>query len=177
MPSGKTHDAITLVLAVPTFAATYVMTRDIWLSAVVAAGFLLGGLMFGPDLDTGSVQFTRWRFLKLLWLPYRLFFRHRSRWTHGLIFGTLLRAVYFMGVATCVAFLAAYVYSVYSDRSAPALLDFARAWSTLSEYSRSTLGASGPIGLFVGMWTGAASHTFTDMAGTYIKTGRVTEFL
>jgi hypothetical protein len=30
---------------------------------------------------------------------------------------------------------------------------------------------------FAGLWSGAASHTFADMAGTYIKTGRSGGFL
>jgi hypothetical protein len=30
---------------------------------------------------------------------------------------------------------------------------------------------------FVGLWLGAASHTFTDVAGSYVMTGRVTDLL
>ena len=55
MPSGKTHDAITVVLAIPAFAIAFAVTRDVWLSMVIAVGFLFGGFMFGPDLDTLSL--------------------------------------------------------------------------------------------------------------------------
>ena len=173
MPSGKTHDAITLILAAPAFAATFILTGDPWLGTVVTVGFLFGGLMFGPDLDTVSKQYSRWSIFRMLWFPYRSFFKHRSRWSHGLLFGSLLRVVYFMGVATCVAFLFFYAYTTMAGGSPPALLDFPRAWVMLREYSDLALGKYGVLGLFIGMWTGAASHTFTDIAGTFIKTGRV----
>ena len=177
MPSGKTHDAITLILAAPAFAGAYAATRSVWLATVVTVAFLFGGLMFGPDLDTASRQYSRWSVFRILWFPYRNFFKHRSRWSHGVVFGTLLRVVYFMGIATGVAFVAAYAYASYAGGRLPAIWDFARVWTTLREFSDSVLGAYGAAALFVGMWAGAASHTFTDLAGTYIKTGRVSGFM
>ena len=177
MPSGKTHDAITILLAGPVIAGAYAATGDLWLSSFVSAGFLFGGLMFGPDLDTASKQYSRWSFLKILWFPYRNFFKHRSRWSHGLIFGTLFRVIYFMGAATLAAFVTSYAYVSYAGGKLPGIWEFARVWSELRVYSNSILGASGLIAIFAGMWFGAASHTFTDLAGSYVKTGRVTEFL
>ena len=178
MPSGKTHDAITIILAAPLLGVTFLMTRDPWLSVVVAVGFLFGGFMFGPDLDTASKQYSRWKIFKLLWFPYRSFFKHRSRWSHGLVVGTLPRVIYFMGVATCVAFLWTYAYTIiFTGGDLPAIWDFSRVWARLRQYSDSALGPYGLLGLFIGMWFGAASHTFTDLAGSYVKTGRVTEFL
>src|SRR5688500_13977716 len=133
--------------------------------------------MFGPDLDTASKQYSRWRFAKFLWVPYRSFFKHRSRWSHGLIFGTLLRVVYFMGVGTSVAFLASFTYTTYAGGELTGILGFARLWVRLREYSNAVLGVYELPAILVGMWMGAASHTFTDLAGSYVKTGRVTEFL
>jgi uncharacterized metal-binding protein len=133
--------------------------------------------MFGPDLDTASKQYSRWSFVKFLWFPYRNFFKHRSRWSHGLIFGTLIRVIYFMGVATLAAFLTTYAYASYVGGKLPGIWEFARVWSELRGYSNSILGSNGLIAMFAGMWVGAASHTFTDLAGSYVKTGRVTEFL
>ena len=177
MPSGKTHDAITIILAAPVFGAAFLATRDVWLSTVATIGFLFGGFMFGPDLDTASKQYSRWKVFKLLWFPYRSFFKHRSRWSHGLLFGTLLRVVYFMGAATCVAFLLTYAYMILIGGDVPALWNFTSVWGRLRQYSDIALGRYGMPGLFIGMWLGAASHTFTDLAGSYVKTGRVTEFL
>jgi len=172
MPSGKTHDAVTVLLALPVFGLAAVATGDFWLASVFTAGFLFGGLMFGPDLDTASKQYSRWRIFRILWFPYRNFFKHRSRWSHGLLFGTLLRVVYFMGIATCLAFLITYFYSAYVGDELPSLWDFARTWAKLRGHSDAMLGTYGALTLFVGMWVGAASHTVTDLAGTYVKTGR-----
>ena len=172
MPSGKTHDAITVLLAVPAFAAAYAVTGDLRLSAVVFGGFIFGGLMFGPDLDTGSTQYGRWSVFRFFWFPYRNFFTHRSRWTHGLVFGTVFRVIYFMGVATCVAFILTWIYATYLGGEFLGTSDLARVWAQLRVSTDRVLGEYGLAGLFVGMWLGAASHTLTDIAGTYIKTGR-----
>lgn len=171
MPSGKTHDTITIILAAPAFAVGYAVTRDVSLSAVIASGFLFGGLMFGPDLDTTSKQFARWSFLKILWFPYRIFFTHRSRWSHGLVCGSLIRVVYFIGVVTIGAFVGTFAYAAIGDAHKPDIMSLARSWSTIGGYFSTSL----LISIFCGLWAGAASHTFTDMAGTYIKTGRVND--
>lgn len=177
MPSGKTHDAITFVLAVPAFAGAYAVTRDPTLSVVVAAAFVFGGLTFGPDLDTVSKQYSRWGIFRFLWFPYRSFFKHRSRWSHGLIFGTLLRVVYFLGAVTIAVFLSALAAAALMGDALPDGFSFVREWKTAGSFISSTFGREIIPSMFAGMWIGAASHTFTDMAGTYIKTGRVTEFL
>ena len=90
MPSGKTHDAVTFLFVAPTLAAAWSVSGSIPLALIVGFGFLFGGLMFGPDLDTVSKQYSRWSIFRLLWYPYQVFFKHRSRWSHGLIFGTFL---------------------------------------------------------------------------------------
>ncbi len=51
MPSGRTHDRITMY-ALPFVAGfTLWQTRSSNATLLVAGGFLFGGLMFGPDLD------------------------------------------------------------------------------------------------------------------------------
>ncbi len=177
MPSGKTHDAITFLFVAPIFAASYSVTREIPISAVITVAFLFGGLMFGPDLDTMSKQYTRWGILRFLWYPYQAFFAHRSRWSHGLIFGTFLRVVYFMGALTIVAFAVVYIYASYSGGNLPNLLEIAKTWGEIGELVRKNVGEYFLSSVFVGLWLGAASHTLTDMAGTFVKTGRITEFL
>lgn len=177
MPSGKTHDAITLMLAVPTCAVVYSLTKDASISGVAAAAFVFGGVMFGPDLDTVSRQYSRWSVFRFLWLPYRRFFRHRSRFTHGLIFGAFGRVLYFMGVLTLAAFLILYSYSAYLGGKLPNLLDVASIWQSFGEWTRAHFGEHFFLTIFVGLWLGAASHTFTDMAGSFIKTGRIAKFL
>jgi len=173
MPSGRTHDAITFLLAVPAFAVAYSVTRDIGAASVVALGFLFGGLMFGPDLDTVSRQYSRWFIFRFLWFPYRSFFKHRSRFSHGLIFGALIRVLYFMGVVTLIAFLAAYAFAAFRGGVLPSIFDFASLWRPIGE----AVGRNFLVLSFIGLWLGAASHTFTDMAGSFVKTGRIAKFL
>src|SRR5918997_2224667 len=109
MPSGKTHDAITWLAAVPAAVAAWLVTESVLLAAVVTGATLFGGLMFGPDLDIQSRQYTRWGVFRFLWFPYKLFFRHRSRLTHGIVLGTLIRVVYFTFVLALLALLAVYL--------------------------------------------------------------------
>jgi len=177
MPSGRTHDAITLLLTVPSGAAAYAATQNSASAAVVGAAFLFGGLMFGPDLDTISRQYSRWSVFRFLWFPYRSFFSHRSRFSHGLVFGALIRVTYFLGIITLVAFLAAYAYAAYSDGDLPDLIEFSQFWSPAGDLIRRHFGADFLPLVFAGLWLGAASHTFTDMAGSFIKTGRISKFL
>ncbi len=172
MPSGKFHDAITIVLAAPAFAAAYSVTNSLARSTMFAISFVFGGVMFGPDLDTVSRQYSRWTIFRFIWFPYRSFFKHRSRFSHGLIFGAFGRVVYFMGVLTLLTFMIAYAYLTYTGGRLPHLVEFTRVWDTVGEFTHSYFGAHFLIVVFAGLWFGAASHTFTDMAGTFIKTGR-----
>lgn len=177
MPSGKTHDAVTFLFAAPVFAAAWKLTGNPAISFVITTAYLFGGLMFGPDLDTMSKQYARWGILRFLWYPYQAFFAHRSRWSHGLIFGTLLRVVYFMGALTLVAFGIVYAYATYTGGDLPRIAEFTKVWLDLGAYVRLHVGEYFLPSVFAGLWIGAASHTLTDMAGTFVKTGRITEFL
>jgi uncharacterized metal-binding protein len=177
MPSGKTHDAITFLFVAPVFAAAWKITGNTAISFVITSAFLFGGLMFGPDLDTMSKQYTRWGILRFLWYPYQAFFAHRSRWSHGLVFGTFLRVVYFMGVLTLCAFAVSYLSASYSGGDLPNLMEMAQTWGGIGAYVRQNIGEYFLPSVFAGLWVGAASHTLTDMAGTFVKTGRITEFL
>jgi len=178
MPSGKTHDAVTFLLVAPIFAATWKLTENVALASIVTAAFIFGGLMFGPDLDTMSRQYTRWSVFRYLWYPYQAFFPHRSRWSHGLIFGTFIRIVYFMGTLTLSSFvLAAVLTAISGGENTLSLMEFAKTWVLIGEHVRANVGENTFLSLFVGLWLGAASHTFTDIAGSFIKTGRVSEFL
>ena len=177
MPKGRTHDAITCLLAFPVGVAVCIVTKEVTASLTIAAAFVFGGLMFGPDLDTVSRQYSRWSVFRFLWYPYRSFFRHRSRFSHGLLLGALIRVVYFLGVLTVVIFGAIYLYSGWADGKVPDLADIFTVWQRAGTATRLSLGPHFLLSTFLGLWLGAASHTFTDMAGSWIKTGRVSEFL
>jgi uncharacterized metal-binding protein len=172
MPSGKTHDLITLILALPVAAGAYFFASRISVVGPVAAAFVFGGLMFGPDLDTRSRQTARWSIFHPIWLPYRTFFAHRSRWTHGLIFGTAIRVIYFAGIITILSYLGMLTVTMLTGGGRTGLMVFAGAWKELGRWVEATLGAEVIYLSLFGMWIGAASHTLTDLAGTYIRTGR-----
>jgi uncharacterized metal-binding protein len=173
MPSGKTHDAITFILAIPTLAIAWTASRSFSFAAIVTATFLFGGLMFGPDLDTASKQYSRWSVFSFLWLPYRMFFKHRSRWSHGLVFGTMIRVIYFLGALTIAAFSISYLVLTYTGGELPDFISFTNSWQGIGKYVRAEIGEHVLLFAFLGLWLGAASHSFTDLAGSFIKTGKV----
>ena len=93
------------------------------------------------------------------------------------MFGALFRVVYFMGIATLIAYLLAFAWTAIFDVGKPDLNDFATAWRLIGDFVRSNFGERFFTLSFIGLRLGAASHTFTDMAGSYIKTGRAAKFL
>jgi len=168
MPSGRTHDLISFWLAAPSAGGAYYFTRDWVLSLVLGAGVLFGGLMFGPDLDTQSKPYMRWGPLRLLWWPYKVALPHRSRWSHGILFGTIIRIVYFLSVSVLLLAIALYVRDAYIRQSAAGFGEvsdaFARVWELFAPIRRDYL-----VAAFIGLWIGAASHTVTDVLGSFFK--------
>lgn len=173
MPSGRTHDIITLLLLPPTFACSWWATGSWRLGAVVGAATVFGGLMFGPDLDIQSRQYTRWGPLRFVWLPYKVVFRHRSRLTHGLVLGTLIRVVYFTGALALLALLAAYLHARFlSGEAAPSPDEIALAWRAMqTSLAAHGVGRDVLLATFAGLWWGAAIHTFTDVGWSILRKG------
>lgn len=162
MPSGQTHDRITL-WALPFVAgATFVQTKSGNLTLSVASGFMFGGLMFGPDLDIYSRQYQRWGLLRWIWIPYQKSLRHRSFLSHGPIIGTTLRVIYLSGVVGILIILGTVVAQILGNGN----------WSKqiLSE----TLGRSLDhlpelLALFLGLELGAMSHSLSDWSNSAYK--------
>ena len=171
MPSGRTHDLITLMLAAPTAAVAYYFSRDWTVTAIITATMVFGGMMFGPDLDIQSRQYARWGPLRFLWWPYKVMLPHRSRWSHSILLGTLIRVIYFLAVATLVIAVSILVRDLYVYRMHPGLSEFtgafARVWEIFSPIKRNYL-----IAAFIGLWVGATSHTVSDVLGSFFKSVR-----
>lgn len=163
MPSARTHDLITLALAAPVAATAYYLTADLKAALVAAAAMLFGGLMFGPDLDIQSKQYARWGPLRFLWWPYRALLPHRSRLSHGILLGTLVRLIYFIAVVWLL--LGAALYFAGAGRSFAAA--FGHIWELISQVNRKYLVAG-----LAGLWIGAASHTLADLIGTFLRSLR-----
>jgi uncharacterized metal-binding protein len=173
MPSGKTHDLITLMLAPPTFAAAWGLSGSLAVSAAATAAMLFGGLMFGPDLDIQSRQYTRWGVFRFIWLPYKAAFRHRSRWSHGIVFGTLIRIIYFAATLTLLFWAGIYVRAVFLTGDAtPGWRDVMHAWRVVEDGAASYgVGGRELLAVLAGLWWGAASHTLADVGWTVIRKG------
>jgi uncharacterized metal-binding protein len=98
MPSGKTHDKITVVTAAAAIPVwwLYDPVKNIAALAVTLAAYLFSGFWLSDDLDTHSIAYQRWGALRFLWWPYQKLVPHRSWISHGLGVGPLLRVVYFL---------------------------------------------------------------------------------
>lgn len=168
MPKGKTHDKISFLLVLPTFLATYFYTQDLNLSALVTLFMLFGGLMFGPDLDINSRQYQRWGPLRFLWLPYQKIFSHRSRFTHGIFLGTLVRIGYFFLIVTLVTVIISYAWLMFYSKT-PNLEKLIVQTTNQILILANTLPKIYLIGSLIGVWLGAASHTIADLVTTAFK--------
>ncbi|XZF66307.1 MAG: metal-binding protein [Gloeotrichia echinulata DVL01] len=163
MPSGQTHDRITMYALPLVTGVTFWQTRSGNLTLLVAGGFIFGGLMFGPDLDIYSVQFQRWGFLRWIWLPYQKSLRHRSFLSHGPIIGTTLRVVYL----TCILAILVIILLVIGEK----LGNFALNWQNMgNNVGRSLMVYNSEfLALFLGLEFGAMSHSLSDWGGSAYK--------
>ena len=161
MPSGKTHDRITLWTLPWIIIVTFVLTRDSQITLIVAIAFLFSGLMFGPDLDIYSIQFKRWGILRYLWLPYQKLFRHRSGFSHGLVIGTAIRLFYLLSIVLIIGiFVVAFTQFIFG---------FEWNWQTFTLKSFNLIKREYPqeaISLFCGLELGAMSHSLSDCLGS-----------
>lgn len=173
MPSGRTHDRITL-WSLPLIAgAVGLLTFDVLKMLLVAVGYLLGGLWLSPDLDIHSRPYLRWGPLRWLWLPYRRVMSHRSMLSHGPIVGTVLRLLY---LGTWVGALAVVLVVCWAQYAAP------ERWpqETVVQLNRGLAIASAWLGrypaeglvLFLGLELGAMSHSLSDWSGSAWKRWR-----
>lgn len=168
MPKGKTHDKISFLLVLPTFLATYFYTQDLNLSVLVTIFMLFGGLMFGPDLDINSKQYQRWGPLRFLWLPYQKIFSHRSPFTHGIFLGTLVRIGYFFLVITLVTIIISYAWLIFHSKT-PDLEGLIIQNTNQILILAKVIPKYYLMGMLIGVWLGATSHTIADLLTTAFK--------
>ena len=163
MPSGRTHDRITLWLLPIVTVLTYGLTRSGDKTLIVAGSFLFTGLMFGPDLDIHSRQFIRWGWFRWIWIPYQKALNHRSVFSHGLIIGTIIRVLYLTNLVLVLALLILVVTNL--------LLGWQWNWQRLAEDGVRSLFQHSPefIALFVGMELGSMSHSLSDWGSSAYK--------
>ncbi|MBO9539572.1 metal-binding protein [bacterium] len=163
MPSGRTHDRITYLAALPVAWGAFAYAQSALHAALAAVGVLFGGLMFGPDLDVKSVQYYRWGPLRWIWWPYQRMFRHRSVWTHGVIASLAVRLVYF---ALVIAGLGAIAYALINTYVARLDLPAGLPIDLSSLYLRDPASFGMALG---GLWLGGALHTWADVSVSFAK--------
>ncbi|HEY9740809.1 MAG TPA: metal-binding protein [Coleofasciculaceae cyanobacterium] len=171
MPSGSTHDRITLWSLPVVTGLTVALTRSGNLTLLVSGGFLFSGLMLSPDLDLRSRPFKRWGWLRWIWIPYQKAMHHRSVFSHGPIVGTTLRVLYLGSWIVVLGMLGLIVVQLFRDFTwsweqfvrdvAPRLLQ--RIQHLLITYRAEC------IALFVGLELGAMSHSLSDSINSAYK--------
>lgn len=166
MPSGKSHDRITLWLLPGVIAGSFIVTLSLPLTVLISITFLVAGFMLGPDLDIQSVQYRRWGPIRWIWYPYQVMIKHRSPWSHGPMIGTLVRVIY---LALWMAFFTA-VAMVALNHFWQAQL----SWARLQPVLRQLAVDHWPIGVatLVGLELGALSHYTSDWLVSRFKKRR-----
>lgn len=167
MPSGRTHDRITLWSLPWVTGSSLFLTRNAELTLLLAGGFLFSGLMFGPDLDIYSRQYQRWGILRGIWWPYRSLLRHRSCLSHGPIIGTTLRVVYFLAFLLLLGSIILALGQLVGGTGSN--------WLELAKSSAQLLLRQYPyhlIALGVGLELGSLSHAISDSLGSWTKKRR-----
>lgn len=163
MPSGSTHDRITLWSLPIVTGLTAALTRSSTLTLLVSGGFLFSGLMLSPDLDLRSRPFKRWGWLRWIWIPYQKAMHHRSVFSHGPLIGTTLRVLY---LATWLVLLGVLILAIVQ-----LFRDVPWSWQGFTEDVRRSLinYRAEWIALFVGLELGAMSHSLSDWINSAYK--------
>jgi len=96
MPGYNTHRLFNYVAFLIITASIYSGTRpflDLGYFLILCAGFYAGTEFITPDLDIKSSVGNRWGALKVLWLPYRVLFKH-GKSSHNIVYGAVVRLLY-----------------------------------------------------------------------------------
>lgn len=164
MPSGKIHDSIAIFsIPVVFLLGYYFFSHNLINSFIFVLSCLFCQLMFGPDLDTRSNHYKRWGLFRWIWIPYIKIIPHRSKFSHGILTGTLFRLIYlFFAVAFLIIFINQLIYSNFGFK----IIDYESI--KLFKY----INSAKIIYLFpiiLGLITGTIIHTLTDKIFSFFK--------
>ena len=164
MPSGRTHDRIT-VWTVPLISGiAYFLTQSSKFALILAGGFLFSGLMFGPDLDIYSVQYKRWGWFRWIWIPYRSAIRHRSQLSHCFLICTVLRLLYISLIIVIISGIIAAIAYFFGYMNLQSVMDSQKQFPIWNPSYTQAL-----LALIIGLELGAMSHSISDWIGSAYK--------
>lgn len=164
MPSGRTHDRITLWSLPWLVGLSLLLNRSGELTLIISSSFLFSGLMFGPDLDIYSVQYKRWGFLRWIWQPYQSIIPHRSWLSHGLLVGTFVRVIYLSSVLTLIGLPIIFISNLFWGNNWNLQQLSNRIWQLLTlDYPYEVMA------LLIGLELGSMSHSLSDWLGSTYK--------
>lgn len=168
MPSGKVHDRIAAISILPALCfGSFVLHYKTIDNVFFVCFLIMAQLIFSPDLDIRSYQSKRWGIFKWIWIPYRMIFKHRSGFSHGIITGTLLRTVYLIIAVFLIVFsidyflyfiLGGHFFLGISIKFIHMIYD-----STVINFRHLMMLATFAI------FSGAAIQTFTDKIVSFLK--------
>jgi uncharacterized metal-binding protein len=164
MPSGRTHDRITLWTVPLISGIAYFLTQSGKFALILTGGFLFSGLMFGPDLDIYSVQYKRWGWFRWIWIPYRSAIRHRSQLSHGLMIGTVLRLLYISLIIVILSGIIAAIAYFLGYMNLQSVMDSQKQFPIWNPSYTQAL-----LALIIGLELGAMSHSISDWIGSAYK--------
>lgn len=168
MPSGPTHDLITVVsgaIIAPVALNLKLPDMNVANDLVLLGSYLVSGLLFSPDLDLKSSPYKRWRGMRWVWIPYQKAVPHRSWVSHSLIFGPLIRVVYFAAVLCLLALGAWALLNLITPVDPTGIL---KAWAgAVWQWAQGhpAVGAYAAAGFILG----GAAHTLADVVWSGIK--------
>lgn len=96
MPGYNTHrlfNYTVLLLIVILFYVKNIFFFDLMELLLLAAGFYAGTEFITPDLDIESKAIKRWGPLRVIWLPYKVLFKH-GKSSHNIVYGAVVRLLY-----------------------------------------------------------------------------------
>ena len=163
MPSGRTHDRITL-WSLPIIAGiAFGHTKSGNVTLILSGAYLFSGLMFGPDLDLYSRQYQRWGCVRWIWIPYQKTIKHRSILSHGFAIGTIVRLIY---LAIWLSLLGIFLLGI-----AQFAWNVGWNWQTLGEMVKRSLirHTTEWLALCLGLELGAMSHVVSDWSHSTYK--------
>ena len=158
MASGKIHDRVTLLFLLPIILSLQrFFLLELKEIVFFTFGFLFAGLMFGPDLDTKSVQYKRWGFLRFIWKPYQKLGGHRSflNQSHDSLLGPFLRVVYLACLLSLLTVILIYFLNLFFDKKYLVSELFKLVFLEIAGKKKLLLFLSG-------IWLGSFSHHLTD---------------